>query len=46
MRVTYKSILCTIVDEGAYVSIIFSATLQAIGSPPLVPATNQIIDFS
>ena len=40
VRVNSKSILCTIVDEGASVSILSSTAWQAIGSPPLVLATN------
>ena len=46
MRVTAKSILCTIVDEGAYVSILSSTTWKDLGSPQLVPATNQILAFN
>ena len=45
MRVTAKSILHTIVDKGAYVSILSSTSWQAICSPQLVPATDQILDF-
>ena len=41
-----KSILCTIIGEGASVSILSSNAWQAIGSPPLVPATNQILPFN
>ena len=43
MRVTAKSIVCTIVDEGASVSILSSTAWQAIGSPQLVPATEKIL---
>ena len=46
VRVTTKSILHTIIDEGASVSIISSTAWQAIGSPPLVIATDQIMDFN
>ena len=46
MRVATKSILRTIIDEGASVSILSSTTWQAIGSLLLVPATNQILDFN
>ena len=46
MRVTAKSILHTIVDEGDFVSIISSTAWQAIGSPHLVPAINQIPTFN
>ena len=42
VRVVAKSILHTIVDEGASVSIISSTAWKAIGSPSLVLATNQI----
>ena len=40
VRVTAKSILHTIIDKGASVSILSSTAWQAIGSPPLVPATD------
>ena len=46
MRVAAKSIIHTIVDEGAYVSILSSTAWQAIGSPPLFPATDQILAFN
>ena len=46
MRVNSKRILCTIVDEGAFVSILSSTTWKDLGSPQLVPATNQILDFN
>ena len=46
MRVAAKSILHTIVDEGGYVSILSSTSWQAIGSPSLVQATDQILDFN
>ena len=46
VRVATKSILCTIVDEGASISILSSTAWKAIGSPPLVPATDQILAFN
>ena len=38
--------LHTIVDEGASVSILSSTAWKALGSPHLVSATNQILDFN
>ena len=46
MNVTARRILHTIVDEGAYVSILSSTTWQDLGSPQLVPATDQILAFN
>ena len=46
MNVTDRRILRTIVDEEAFVSILSSTTWQALGSPQLLPATNQILDFN
>ena len=46
MWVTSKSILHTIVNEGASVSILSSTAWQAIDSPPLVSATDQILAFN
>ena len=46
MRVTSNSILRTIVDEGASVSILSSTAWQAIGSPLLVLATDHILAFN
>ena len=43
---SYKSILCTIVYEGDFVSILSSTAWKAIGSPLLVPANNQILAFN
>ena len=43
VKVVGKDIFCTIVDEGASVSILSSTAWQAIGSPQLVPATEQIL---
>ena len=40
VRVTAKIILCTIVDEGASVSILSSTSWKAIGSSLLVPAID------
>ena len=38
--------LRTIVDEGAFVSLLSSTAWQALGSPQLVPATDQILAFN
>ena len=46
MNVTTRWILRTIVDEGASVSILSSTAWQALGSPQLVPATDQILAFN
>ena len=46
MRVTAKSILHTIVEEEVSISILYSISWQAICSPPLIPATDQILDFN
>ena len=46
MNVIARRILRTIVDEGDFVSILSSTACQALGSPQLVPATNQILDFN
>ena len=46
MRVSAKIILHTIVDKGAYVSILSSTTWQPIGFPSPVPTTDQILDFN
>ena len=46
MNVTARQILHTIVDEGASVSILSSTAWQDLGSPQLVPATNQILAFN
>ena len=46
VNVTARQILCTIVDEGASVSILSSTTWQALGSPHLVPTIDQILDFN
>ena len=46
MNVTSRHILRTIVDEGAYVSIISSIACQDLGSPQLVPSTDQILAFN
>ena len=40
VNVTARWILCTIVDEGASVSILSSTAWQDLGSPQLVPATD------
>jgi len=36
----------TIIDEGAYVSILSSIAWQVLGSPPLVPVTQNILAFN
>ena len=46
MNVTARWILRTIVDEGASVSILSSTAWQALGSPQLVPSTDQILAFN
>ena len=46
VNVTARRILRTIVDEGTSVSILSSTAWQALGSPQLVPATNQILAFN
>ena len=46
VNVTARRILCTIVDEGASVSILYSTAWQALGSPQLVSATDQILAFN
>ena len=43
MNVTARWILCTIVDEGASVRILSSIAWKDIGSPLLMPATDQIL---
>ena len=46
VQVAAKSILHTIIDEGASVSILSSTAWKAIGSPSLVPVTDQILAFN
>ena len=46
VKVTGKDIFRTIVDEGASISIFSSTACQAIGSPHLVPTTEQILAFN
>ena len=46
MQVTSRSMLHTIVNEGAFVSILSSTTWKAIGSPHLMPSFDQILDFN
>ena len=46
VKVTGKDIFRTIIDEGAFVSILSSTTWQAIGSPQLVPTTEWILAFN
>jgi len=36
----------TIIDEGASVSILSSTSWQALGSPPLVPITQNLLAFN
>ena len=46
MQVTARRILHTIVEEGAYISIISSTAWKTLGCPQLVLATDQILDFN
>ena len=46
MNFIAKRILHTIVDEGASVSILSSTAWKALGSPYLVPSTDQILAFN
>ena len=46
VNVTARRMLHTIVDERDYVSILSSTAWKALGSPQLVPATDQILDFN
>ena len=46
MNVIARRILRTIVDEGAYVSILSSTAWKYLGSPQLVPATDQMLAFN
>ena len=46
MQVTARIMLHTTIDEGDFVSILSSNSWQAIGSPKLVPASDQILDFN
>ena len=46
LNVTARRLLHTIVDEGAYVSILSSTAWQDLGSPHLVLATDQILAFN
>ena len=46
MNVTARRILRTIVDKGASVSILSSTAWQDLGSPQIVPSTDQILDFN
>ena len=46
VRVTAKSMLRTIIEEGDYVSIISSTAWKSIGSPQLVPITSQILGLN
>ena len=43
---TARQILHTIVDKGASISILSSTARQDLGSPQLVPTTDQILDFN
>ena len=36
----------TIIDEGASVSILSSTAWQALGSPPFVPVTQNLLGFN
>ena len=46
MQVTVRRMLRTIVDEGDYVSTLSSTTWKDLGSPQLVPTTDQILAFN
>ena len=46
VNVTARQILCTIVDKGASVCILSSTAWKALGSPQLVPSTDQILAFN
>jgi hypothetical protein len=46
MQTYEKNIQCTIIDEGTSVSILSSSALQAIGSPPLVLVTHNLMAFN
>ena len=46
MNVTTRWILRNIINEGDSVSILSSTSWQALGSPQLLLATNQILDFN
>ena len=46
VNVTARKIIRTIVDEGDSVSTLSSTAWQDLGSPQLVPATNQILAFN
>ena len=36
----------TIIDEGTSISILSSTTWKAFGSPPLMPVTQNLLDFN
>ena len=46
MKACGKNFHCTNVDEGAYVSILSSTAWQALGSPHLVPVTQNLSAFN
>ena len=46
LNVTARWMLCTIIDEGASVSMLSSTAWKGLGSPHLVPATDQILAFN
>ena len=46
MNVTARRMLHTIVDEGDSASIKSSTAWKYLGSPQLVPTTDQILDFN
>ena len=46
LNVTTRKILHTIVDEGAFLSILSSSAWKAIGSPQLMSASKKILDFN
>ena len=46
VNVIARQMLHTIVDEGAFVSILSSTTWKALGSPQLVLAIDKILAFN
>jgi hypothetical protein len=45
VKVNSKGIYRCIVDEGSSTSILSSSTWKALGSPKLVSATSELLDF-
>ena len=46
VNVTARQMLRTIIDEGASLRILYSTAWKALGSPQLVLAIDQILDFN